>query len=239
MSSKRGYGQISSAPQGYNKATRVVGGRVLSYRPSAPVRGSSRWNAAMMNRRGVADPETGFVDLALANYALDTTGSITLLATVPQGASVNQRVGKKIAWKSIQMRGTVASNSATTFTDGAILLVYDRRPTGTLPAITDVLVSVHSASMNNDANSGRFRILRRWDFALSGNITTPATGNEVKDATAYIKLASMPGVFKAAGTGAIGDIEEGAIYLITCGSSAAGTTAAVANLGFRTRFLDV
>jgi len=49
-----------------------------------------------LNRRGVASRETGYVDLAVANYALDTTGSIVLLATVPQGTSVQQRVGKKI-----------------------------------------------------------------------------------------------------------------------------------------------
>ena len=48
-----------------------------------------------------------------------------------------------------------------------------------------------------------------------------------------------PVVYKAAGTGAIGDIEEGALYLVTVGQVAAGTAAAAMRVAFRLRFLDV
>lgn len=183
--------------------------------------------------------ETGFVDLAATNYNMNTTGSIVLIATVPQGASVNQRVGKKIVWKSIQVHGSAFQNSAAGFNDVAYLIVYDRRPTGSLPAITDVLNTADSTSFNNDANSGRFRILKRFDHSLSGNSATPATGNEIVNLDCFIKLNDLPAVFKAAATGAIADYEQGALYLITVGSSIAGTTAATATMGFRTRFLDV
>ena len=230
---------MSSAPQGYNKATRVVGGRVLTYRPAAPVRGSSRYNAAMMNRRGVASPETGFVDLTSAAYGMNTTGAIALVATVAQGASVNQRVGKKIAWKSIQVRGSFVAGTSGTVADGAMILVYDRRPTGSLPAITDILVSASSEAFNNDANSGRFQILKRVDINFTGNSTTPATGRESQSADCFLSLKGLPGVFKAAGTGAIGDIEQGAIYIVTVGNLVSGATAPNAALAFRTRFLDV
>lgn len=234
---KRSYPYSGNAPTGILKQ-RFIGGRTLTYRPSAPVVGSSRWNKAL-NRRGAASKETGYVDLAYATYNGDTTGSIVLLATVAQGASVNQRIGKKAIWKSIQCRGLVKANSATTIADGAILIVYDRRPTGSLPTITDILVSASSASFNNDANSGRFRIMKRCDFTLMGNATTPATGGEAQNADFYLDMKGLPAVFKAAGTGAIGDIEEGALYLVTVGDQAAGTSAVSLNLGFRTRFLDV
>jgi len=191
-----------------------------------------------LNRRAVASKETGFVDLAPATYVCDTTGSITLICTVPQGASVNQRVGKKIMWKSIQVRGGVSVNTTATLNDVSIIFVYDRRPTGALPAITDVLVTADANAFNNDANSGRFKILRRIDMVLTGNSTTPATGNETKDVTEYITMKGLPSVFKAAGTGAIGDIEEGALYMITVGSKVAGTTAAAFSAGIRTRFVD-
>jgi len=205
-------------------------------------RPSGRWSRAMssrgLNRRGVASKETGYVDLALANYPLDTTGSVTLIATIAQGTAVTQRVGKKVLLKSIQIRGSVSNNSAATVNDVAYLIVYDRRPTGSLPAVTDILDTASSRSMNNDANSGRFKILRRVDCALVGNITT-YTESTMKSIDDYIKLNKLPMVFKAAGTGAIGDIEEGALYLVTVGMSAAGTAAAQLSAGFRTRFVDV
>lgn len=182
--------------------------------------------------------EPGFVDLAPATYACDTTGSITLIATIPQGSSVNERNGKKALYKSLQFRGVMQSNSATTIADTAYLIVYDKRPTGTLPSITDILNTVSAQSFNNDNNSGRFRILKRHDQVLIGNSTTPTTGQEAQQGDFFLKLNGLPIVFKSAGTGAIADIEEGALYLVTVGNQAAGTGAAILNGGFRTRFID-
>ena len=135
---------------------------------------SSRYNryAKGLNRRGVMSKESGFVDLAAATYACNSTGSITLIATVAQGTSVNQRVGKKIQWKSMQIRGTVQANATTVSNNSAWLIVYDRRPTGSLPAITDVLSSATAISFTNDANSGRFQILKRWNDTILGNVGT-------------------------------------------------------------------
>jgi len=226
---------MSSAPQGYNKATRMVGGRVLTYRPSAPVRGSSRWLAAQRSRSG----ETGFVDTGSGTYNFNTTGTINLIATIAQGASVNQRVGKKIALKSVQIRGNSQTGTTTTAADCALMLVYDRRPTGVLPAITDILTSADTQAFNNDANSGRFQILMRRDWVHTGNITTPATGNEFVDRSEFISLKGLPTVYKAAGTGAIADIEQGALYAVSVGSNGAGTAAPFGTLNFRTRFVDI
>lgn len=192
-----------------------------------------------LNRRGVASRETGFVDLATASYACDTTGTVTLIATIAQGASVNQRVGKKVVLKSLQGRGFMFNGSTATVNDVAFLIVYDKRPTGSLPAVTDILVAATSNAMNNDANSGRFKILKRCDALLAG---IPATSNGVGPAESvdfYMKLNGLQEVFKAAGTGAIGDIEEGAMYLVTVGNVAAGTAAATLQIGLRTRFIDV
>lgn len=179
-----------------------------------------------------------FVDLALANYALDTTGSITLVPTIAQGASQSQRLGKKVLLKSVQIRGHATANSATTVADGAALLVYDRDPTNTLPNITDILNTVHSASFNNDTNSDRFKIVRRWDFPFCGNTTTPSTGKEIHSFDEYVDLRNLPMQFGNVGTGAMGDIKLGALYFVTCGTQAVGTTAANINCGFRTRFIS-
>jgi len=193
-----------------------------------------------LNRRGVASKETGFVDLASAAYNFNTTGSIVLIPTIAQGASVNQRVGKKIKLKSLNCRGYVYNQDDASFNDCALLIVYDRRPTGSLPAITDILVAASSVSFNNDANSGRFQILKRDDFMMTGE-TDPASTRDCTNAALsadfFLNLRNLPCTFKAAGTGAIGDIEEGALYLVTVGNQAAAY--GIGQLAFRTRFVDV
>jgi len=192
--------------------------------------------AAVMKEKS---KDAGYVDLAVATYALNTTGSITLVATIAQGVSVNQRVGKKAVLKSLQMRGVVQADTTSTVPSGALILVYDRKPTNALPAITDVLVSASSYAFLNDVNSDRFQIVRRWNYAFIGNITTPATGQEQFLVDEFVDLKKRAIEFNAAGTGAIGDIAKGALYLISVGNTAAGTADANAVVGFRTRFIDV
>lgn len=187
---------------------------------------------------GTRDP--GFVDLALASHAADTTGDIDLVATIPQGSSVNERIGKKVQYKSFQVRGHCINNADATSNDISWMLVYDRRPTGSLPSITDVLVSANQSSFLNDANSGRFKILARKDYALVGNSSNVLNLQENSNMVIneYVKC-KLPVSFKAAGTGAIADYEMGAVYLITVGNTAAGTGAAAVVVGVRTRFVDV
>lgn len=214
---------------------RVLAGAAsgLQRRPMYRTNGYTRLKKIVANAK-----ETGFVDVAFAAYNADTTGSIALLNTVAQGASVNQRVGKKIMLKSLQCHGYMQANTTATVNDFSVLVVYDKRPVGALPAITDILNSANANSFNNDANSGRFRILKRWDDVLVGNSATPSTGQEVKEADFYLNLRDLPTTFKAAGTGAIGDQEEGSLLLVTVGLAAAGTTAATLAAGFRLRFID-
>jgi len=220
----------------FNLQPQAVASQVQANRAAAILVRQAKMNAMPVQRANVNDK--GFKDLVAAGYAMDTTGTITLIATIAQGASVNQRVGKKIMYESIQIRGRFANNSATTVSDVAFIIVYDKRPTGSLPAITDVLVTAHPASFNNDDNSGRFQIVRRVDHVMTGNITAPATGKEAVDYSDFIKFR-RPATYKSVGSGAIGDIEEGALYAITVGNVAPGTGASEATLGYRVRFSDV
>jgi len=215
-------------------------------RDSSPKRrkkssGSSYVKKGYLNRRGTANRELGYVDLATATYDFNTTGTITLIATVVQGAAVTQRVGKKILLKSLQIRGLASSDSATTTGQGALIIVYDKRPTGALPNITDVLNTATFNSFINDANSGRFKIIRRMNFAFAGNNTTGGQQTEASNYVIdeFIKLKNRQTVFKAVASGAIGDIEEGALYAITVGNTVTGVADQYCNVGYRTRFLDV
>lgn len=185
--------------------------------------------------------ESGFFDLALTTLALNTTGTIVLANTIVQGVATNQRVGKKIQLSSLQIRGNAQADNTTLLALGAIMLVYDRRPTGALPAITDILVTADANSFTNDANTGRFKILKRWQFSLVGNNATAgqATDSSQYSIDDYLPIKNKQTVYKAAGTGAIADIEEGAIYLVGVGNQVAGTADGNANIAIRTRFYDV
>ena len=228
-SKKRSYAGVSTAA--LVKAARKYEGQrqmPLTRRPGAA-----------MKRLVAMSKETGYLDTALTGYALDTTGTITLLNAVPQGVAVTQRVGKKILLKSLQYRGISINGTTATLNDCAWIIVYDKRPTGALPSITDILVSVSSFSMNNDNNSGRFSIVKREDFVLLGNQTAAANQTDLmaRSEDGFMSLKNLETVYKAAATGGIADIEQGALYLVTVGNNA-GTAAANAFLSFRLRFLD-
>lgn len=215
-----------------------TGKRMRSGPQKGPKFGKKMRTTMPSQKRIALSKETGYVDLAFASYALDTTGSIILIPTIAQGTAVTQRVGKKVMLKSLQCRGYMLNNAAATYNDVAFLIVYDKRPTGALPAITDILVGINASSMNNDNNSGRFQVLKRVDADLTG---IPATSNGTGPGMSvdfYLPIKGKQIVYKAAATGAIADIEEGALYLVTVGIQAAGTTAAALNVGFRTRFVD-
>lgn len=228
---------------GIAKRARTSAGRQLAAARRTTTM-SARYNRSMSSRLQRApgmSRETGFVDVAATTYNFDTTGSVALLNTVAQGASVNQRVGKRVQLKSLQARGFIQNSATASINDTAMLIVYDRRPTGALPAVTDILTAVSSLAMNNDANSGRFSILKRVDFLLAGNSSAAANYTETmaQSADFYLDLKGLPTAYKAAATGAIGDIEQGALYLVTVGVTAAGTAAATASLAFRLRFVDI
>lgn len=205
------------------------------------MRSFSRINNRSGRRLVKAQSESGFVDFAVCTCPMNTTGSIALIATIAQGTSTSERVGKKIQYKSIQIRGMATADSTTTSAAGAYLIVYDKRPTGSLPAITDILVTANSNSFNNDANSGRFRILKRVDYAFTGNTATAGqnTAKSAYSVNEYLSLKGLKAEYMAAGTGAIGDISLGALYLVTVGNVAAGTADANLSTGARIRFNDV
>lgn len=229
----------SRGSRGINKSAAAARAVVASSRYYR--RYGNRGNRFGLQRALGMAKELGYVDVGTATYNLDTTGSIALLNTVAQGAAVTQRVGKKILLKGLQCRGQCYNNNTATFNDIAFLIVYDKRPTGALPAVTDILAAATSIAMNNDANAGRFSIIKRVDDMLTGNNAAAASylDNMAKSADFYLPLKGLQTTYKAAGTGAIGDIEEGALYLVTVGNNAAGTAAATMQVNFRLRFVDV
>lgn len=182
--------------------------------------------------------DSSYVDLPLANYNADTTGQIALINTIAQGASVNQRVGKKVLLRSLQCRGSVEGNVLTNTAEAVMMIVHDKRPTGSLPAITDILDASTSKAFANDNNTARFTILKRIKKYVIGHSTTGGYTSASGFNTDFYMGLGITQVFNAAGTGAIGDIDEGALYIVVVGDSAT-SAGPVFNVSFRVRYTDI
>ena len=114
--------------------------------------------------------------------------------------------------KSMQIRGTVQANATTVSNNSAWLIVYDRRPTGSLPAITDVLRRPPGSRSRTTRTAVASRSWKRWN---DGDPRQWARAGQQTDKSSVVddefSLRSSPCAYKAAGTGAIGDIEQGAL----------------------------
>lgn len=147
--------------------------------------------------------------------------------TIPVAASPVGRVGKKVDLKCIAIRGNVVAASSGTVHKCALMLVWIRSPNqaATLPAWTEIQVSQGSSSLTNRDGAPKFKILRRWDFTVTGNSTTPATGNEERSFEEFINLRGKQSDWtNASVAGTIGEFEKGALLLMGTGSSVFGAT---------------
>lgn len=182
-----------------------------------------------------------YIDLDDTAITFNSTGSLQLIYTIPQGTSVTTRVGKKIQVKSLQIRGYANTGTTQTqATTGWMYVIYDKQPTGSLPVITDIFEQISQTALLNDNNSDRFLVLFKKQFVFSGQVDDPAlhTDQTIHPIDFYMKLHHKV-VYKALGTGAIADFNYGAMYLVTFGDLASGTASPTGEVSLRTRFFDV
>jgi len=183
--------------------------------------------------------EVDYVDTTISGDA-DTTGFITHINVIPSGTSVNQRVGKKVALKSVQVRTMVFNKTTATSNVATILLVYDRHPAGALPAITDIIKTpVYPQALNNDNNSERFKILSRYVTTLFGTVAVPIGEGAIELYEKYVKLNTTRDCIFTTGTaGTIAEVTKGALYLVAYGNTAPGTAAVTVSGFTRVRYWD-
>lgn len=187
--------------------------------------------------------EVKALDFPLANKALNTTGSVTLLNPIPQGNGDSDRDGKSCKVTSIQINGYAVVDTNTTGNLCRYLVIYDKKPSGVLPQVTDILDYSNCNGYVRWDQKHRFMVLRDYRFTLAGSFTAPGTGDIVKPIQGIQDYIKLPKDLKTEWTssdttGAIATCTEGAIYLLTTGSIAAGTGDAELFANFRVSFLD-
>jgi len=143
---------------------------------------------------------------------------------VSEGTGEDQRVGKRIYLHSMQIKISLFAGTTTTQAFVGFYIVQDRKPSGAYPAFTDIFTSNGAGQLLNFTNSTRFRLLRRYEKCVTGNITTPATGNEVQYFEDYIPLGFYT-TYDLTTSGVIANIKENAIYTIHVSNCVTGATA--------------
>lgn len=184
-------------------------------------------------------PELKVIDTSVASMAQDLTGSVLLLNGVATGTDFTDRIGRKICMKSILVRGvSTPQDGITTARMVRMMIVYDSQPNSAAPAVTDVLLTAAAWSPNNLNNRDRFRVLvdkLQWHGGGDTTAGTSFSDHNSSIVNKYKKI-NLETVFD--GTGAtISDIQSGSLYMITVGTTAAGT-GGVFNGRVRVRFTD-
>lgn len=193
-------------------------------------------------RRFDSLPEKKFFDTALS-FFVDSTGEVPAtgqLSLIVQGDTESTRDGRQCTVESIQIRAKAEfapAATATASTNIWIYLVLDTQANGAAAGATDVLTSTafHSALINL-ANSGRFRILKKFklNFTSAAGVTT-AYNNNSKHID-YFTKCNIPLEFSGA-TGAITELKSNNIFLLAgSDATASGDDTVGVNGNCRLRF---
>jgi len=189
---------------------------------------------------------------------LNSTPQITLINAVQEGAGGFNRIGRKIMMKSIRITGVIAPTGNATANVGELnrmALVYDRAPNGAFPVFTDIFNGQFQTGTNiptlisgpHPVNFERFIVLREKYWVLPTNSGASTNGTvalvnhpeENAKFDMYIKLPNL--VAHYSGTTnpvGIGQYQNGALYIVTNGSSAAGSEYSLLGVVTRLRFWD-
>lgn len=191
----------------------------------------------------IARGEFKCVDTSSTNGSYNQTGALILLNGIAPGTGLNQRSGREVVMKSIE----VHFNGKSTDTTGVpasyrCMLVYDRQCNGAAPALADIIATTgawNTLSPRNLDNRRRFKILMDRVFTVGAQgDTTTAAGCSSRFCDKFYRRLNHPIVFNSGVAGTIADIQTGSLYWITLGDLAAGVTDGEGSVYARVRYLD-
>jgi len=204
---------------------------------------------AMLNRRtaGFLGIEKKFYDTTLANTALtaptDATGgeydpsATSMISTPAQGDGEQNRDGKRIVIKSVQIKGQVstapltAQTVLTNPTDIFVALVQDMQTNGAQMNSEDCFKNTSadafqaSQPVRNLLFSSRFRVLKEWNFTLepkasvnNASATTVSIQGTRQDFECFIPM-ELPVNFNSGTTASVANVIDNSLHVIAYCSS--------------------
>jgi len=193
-----------------------------------------RRSGIRLARRVPFNREKKYFDTANISIPFDNDNLATstqCLNIVAQGDSVTNRIGKKIAMKAVQIKGVVSAQDETN-NHCTMLLVYDRNPNAqaALALPGDVVTASGSGVLTNRDNTERFKIIRRWEYSVTGSAT--GAGNQTNGygnggscivVDEYVPLKGRETEWQATNTnGAVSSMVRGSLFLLCMGPTNAG-----------------
>ncbi len=187
--------------------------------------------------------EMKFLDNVVAAEASAQAGTLhsTSLVVIPEGNGENERIGRKLNIKKIQLRGSIQIPSTTVVTTAhnrvRIVLYQDTQTNGAAATVLGVLETATVDSFRNLANSGRFKVL--YDKVFNMNFTAGnGTGMAEKILSySFFKSCNIPIEYdNSATTGAITTQRSNNIGIFSIMESA--TPAAMVSVQCRMRYSD-
>lgn len=268
---KRKYGDANpNSGQGYGSNKRA---RTSLYPPirSPGTRGTtgSYGNTGVVTTRSRGG-EVKSMDVISSNLAVTRTADWTFNQTalivpincVTPGSSSWNRIGRKIALKSVHINGNLsvanANNEILNPQYCRMILIYDKSPNGALPNIGDIIQDQPQGALDthytdwlsglNLNNKDRFEFIRDAKWTLPcGNTSIGAVSPGIITATSdklnmnvYVKLRDRETHFKGdSAPGGIGDIATGSLLLVCIGNLPAGQEIWDYKITTRLRYSDL
>lgn len=172
------------------------------------------------------------------NNNMDTTGVLLLLNGLQPGSSASQRIGMKVAIRSLEMKLIGFANNGTGVDqEHRWLVLLDRQANGAAPAaLTDFLAAGNTKGLRNLANRRRFKIIRDKRYYLNAS-GEPGSAREFN---LYMKFRRPLMVeYNAGVAGTVADIVSNALYLVLIGQFSPGATAGMIQGYARIRYTDM
>lgn len=183
--------------------------------------------------------EWKFVDTSLALSNVSTTPTVTLLNGLISGSTATTRVGRKVAFRTFELKGYTQANAAALANVVRYAIVLDKQPNGALPAFTDIYDTVTPIALRNISNKERFQVL--WDSKLVNIVGGFVTG-DFTECTQHVHEHFLKHLvntqYNAGVVGDITDITTNSLLFVAIGDQATGTTAASFTGRLRLRFTD-
>lgn len=171
---------------------------------------------------------------------INIQGSIQNLACIQQGTGVSQRIGNKIALKSLRIRlalSAIDNHEYDIISEARLMVVYDRQPNGVYPTMGNMLQLIKQdgttafgteVSNINVSQLDRYVVLMDKILSLPPQTTGLTNANMVgvtQQSTfiidEFIKLKRLETCFQSSNNPiTIGDVQTGALYIVSLGNLA-------------------
>lgn len=179
-------------------------------------------------------------DVRDAPWTLDRNGVVVPLTLVATGSGPTERVGRSVKWVEAQMRFQLTAAGQAGGPEAArIAFVWDRQPSGVLPAASDIFKTdgggggLQACAEPEMGKMDRFYII--WERIYPLN---PETDQGIHVENLRLELESCVSVYSGS-TAAITDVSSGALYAVAFSDTPPASSSFPLVIGtFRLLFAD-